>query len=264
MKDRNEQFNVWAAQGEISKIEQAIDEADGDYHEAEHLVFDILGIEPMNKALIDRALQKFMDSHDDCEGNPEHGYWVHSLSHFTDNLWHLRLTDWLKKFYKVAFDGAIKFRDSNCSSRLVGSFEAYALWSDDPADFHLVLKNMAWMDWEYYGSAKERIKKGPFKSEADFLESRLANDEYVMGGRVYNIPWEGGFVSDKAVADVLKLRELGAEAARVAKIADRIRVTLGEALVKLAELKPTLKEKFQKDAAEKQIAKTKEALNKLS
>jgi len=153
------------------------------YRESEDYVQAVLKADKSTSELIDAALEGFLATRQ--HRNPEHGYWVHSLSHFTNVLWERGLTDWIKKFNEVAFRGAIELYDPNCSSRLVGDFAYYAKWDDDPVDFHLdLVEQIPWEDWELKGLAKEieRIKQGKFASEVEFLTYKFnqtkGNSEY--------------------------------------------------------------------------------------
>ena len=142
-----------------------------DYQDSEGLAATVLGEEGSPAELIDAALEAFLGTRKNRY--QQHGYWVHSLSHFTSHLWERRLTDWIKRFNEVAFRGANELSDSNCSDRLVADFGRYAAWSDNPVDFHLTSENLSWMRWEYYGYAKARITSGTFESEEAFLRWQL-------------------------------------------------------------------------------------------
>lgn len=146
-----------------------------EYHAAEQAVF--AAFKAAQAELVEVALKKFMGTHEACNMTPYHGYWVHSLSHFTDKLWERRMTDWIKRFNEVAFSGANELGDDNCSDRLVGDFGQHAQWDDDPAAFHLTPENLVWMDWKYFGDTKARIEASPFPSEEAFLRWRLRNEK---------------------------------------------------------------------------------------
>ena len=192
-----------------------------EYRAAEMACFGVLESgETPPAELIEAVLQKFMDTHKDCTYKPNHGYWVHSLSHFTEYLWRLRLDHWIKEFNRVAFAGAIGFGDSNCSDRLIGDFASYSRWDDNPADFHLDSVNTLWMNWKHAGYAKVRIAAATFPSEADFLRWKLSQPEESQP-RDYQYRDFGG-------KDAARLKELGGD---VSQFTDTILAKLKEKLV---------------------------------
>lgn len=154
------------------KIDEAINlvKSPMSYRDSEDLVRVVLEDEKSTPELIEAALEGFLATRQ--HRKPEHGYWVHSLSHFTHVLWEKGLTDWVKKFNDAAFRGAIELDDSNCSARLVYDYTNRAKWDDNPADFHLdLVEQVPWEDWEQEGLTKEieQIKMGKFASEEQFL-----------------------------------------------------------------------------------------------
>lgn len=154
------------------KVEQAMRVMNvRDYHDAEDNAYTVLQMEQATPALINAVLEAFIATR--INSAPEHGYWVHSLSHFTKMLWDRRLVDWIQRLNLVAFTGANELMDDNCSSRLVNDFATYALWDDDPKEFHLTPEMIGWMNWDYCQYAQERITAGPFGSEADYLRWQL-------------------------------------------------------------------------------------------
>lgn len=167
--------------GEFEMAKDMIEMAT-DYNEAEQVVFSVLSHERTPQELIELVLETFLNSRKNRYG--QHGYWVHSLSHFTDILWQRKMFDWIKKFNQVAFKGACELNDSNCSERLVNDFAEYAAFDDDPADFHITDENLTWMDWKYLTAAKVRIEAGKLESEADWLKTKLKHpvDCYIQTG----------------------------------------------------------------------------------
>lgn len=139
-----------------------------DHQEAEEFVFIVLGEEKSPPELVEAVLDTFLHARQNCA--PQHGFWVHSLSHFTKILWERRMIGWIKKFNEVAFKGANELGDRNCSHRLVDDFVNYAKFADDPADFGLAPENFIWIKDEY---SKERIKASPFKSEEALIRWEL-------------------------------------------------------------------------------------------
>lgn len=146
-----------------------------DYEEGESFVLTVLREEKSTPELVEEVLEAFLGTRENRYRH--HGYWVHSLSHFTEILWERRLDGWIKKFNEVSFKGANELGDSNCSDRLVGDFGRYAKYDDDPADFHLMPENLRWMDWNYAAYAKARIEAGRFESEEAFLRWKLHRPE---------------------------------------------------------------------------------------
>ncbi|MBP9821845.1 MAG: hypothetical protein KBC81_00110 [Candidatus Pacebacteria bacterium] len=181
-----------------------------DYHDAERIAVALLDDQSSTPELLDVALQAFLDSREDRY--QEHGYWVHSLSHFTNRLWARRLDGWIKKFNEVAFKGANELRDSNCSSRLVDDFAKFAKFTDDPAEFHLSSDNLRWMEWKYAGCAKVRIEAGRFETEEAFLRWKLGQSEAYKCNSVNDVT----IVSvEPVLATGQRLQELGADAVEV-------------------------------------------------
>ena len=121
---------------------------------------------------LDQALQTFMDSRENRYR--QHGYWVHSLSHFTDKLWELGSLDWIKRFNEVAFTGANELGDPSCSDRLVTDFAKNAPFDFDPAEFHLTTENLRWMKWDEYNEyEKARLDHGRFESDNALQQFKL-------------------------------------------------------------------------------------------
>lgn len=156
----------------IDVIKQATD-----FHDAESCATTVLNDNSFSDIVIETALQNFLVTRVKSYG--EHGYWVHSLSHFTRQLWERRMTKWIARYNEIAFEGVEELYDSNCSNRLIIDFGDYALWSDDPADFHLN-GSFVWMDWKHAAYERKRIEAGVFKSESDFLIWQIAQPEKQM------------------------------------------------------------------------------------
>ncbi|HEY4506415.1 MAG TPA: hypothetical protein VJJ24_03140 [Candidatus Paceibacterota bacterium] len=147
-----------------------------DYNEAEEFVDTILSGENVPPMLIDAVLEVFMATRENHY--QYHGYWVHSLSHFTRKLWTRRQDSWIKRLNEIAFRGAIELNDSNCSDRLVTDFGRYAKWTDHPADFGLVPANLTWMKWtDYNRYTRLRIEAGRFESEGAYIRWELGQPE---------------------------------------------------------------------------------------
>lgn len=147
-----------------------------DDHEAEMFVRAALREEGASD-LLDMALEAFLNSRENR--SREHANWVHSLSHFSGELWKLRKLEWIKKLNEVAFRGVNELGNDLNSNRLVEDFRDHALWSDDPAEFHLSLKNLSWMKWEYCQRIRPWIENGKFESEEAFLRWKLSVEKLV-------------------------------------------------------------------------------------
>lgn len=170
MSERNDQLKGLIQNGQADRAIKMVRSAE-DYNEGETFVFTVLCEEKSTLELVEEALETFLGTRKNR--HMQHGYWVHNLSHFTEILWERRMYGWIKKFNEVAFKGANELHDSCCCERLVGDFDRYAKFNDDPANFALTPENLRWMDWkqyEYqYEQAKARVEAGRFKSEEDRL-----------------------------------------------------------------------------------------------
>jgi hypothetical protein len=145
MNERNDQLKDLIHNGQIDRAIEIVRSA-ADFMEAERFVLTVLSEEKSTPELVEAVLEVFLLTR--VNRYPEHGLWVHSLSHFTEILWERRLDGWLKKFYGIAFKGANELHDPLCCDRLVRYFGMYAKFSDDPADFALTPENMNWMNWD--------------------------------------------------------------------------------------------------------------------
>lgn len=142
------------------------------YHQAEENVAKVLKSNP-SPVQLDAALEQFLNSR--VNRYEQHGYWVHSLSHFMDKLYKLGRLDWVKRFNEVAFRGANELGDSNCSDRLIGDFVEHGTFDLDPAEFHFTADSLRWMKWsEYSVYHKARIEHGRFNSVEDMRRFELS------------------------------------------------------------------------------------------
>jgi hypothetical protein len=174
MRRNTETLNAHLAAGEFDAVQQMIQSVT-DYHEGEAYVAAILAAETAPQTLVDAGLEMFVSTRENRY--EKHGYWVHSLSHFTELIWKRRLTGWIQRLNLIAFTGAVELDDDNCSDRLVNDFGKYAGWNDNPADFHLTPELIGWMRWEYAKYAKKRIEAGVFPSEEAFIAWQLEQPE---------------------------------------------------------------------------------------
>lgn len=201
--------------GAIVAIRDAVD-----YREAEEVVFSAL--ESNNDVLIEEALERFARTHTACDRYRMHGYWVHSVSHFFSDLYRRRLYGWIKKFNKMAWEGANQLGDDNCSDRLVNNFLYDAPWDADPAEFFFTEAMLAWElnkrprdDWDSKNQAKirARLTADKFASEITALHFRL---EYLIEPTWSNI-LQGNVVPNFAA--MLKVRQRLAELGSDEKLA---------------------------------------------
>ena len=152
---------------ESGNAQMLLDSKPMDYELLERKIISLL-----NKGEVTPELELLLEAFLQSRQNyiPVHGRWVHALSHFSDELWGLRMTSWIARFNEAAFRGAIELGDTNCSDRLLSNFYSYAQWNDDPADFNITGENLSWADWTgWYLRVKRRIEASPFESEAAFL-----------------------------------------------------------------------------------------------
>ena len=227
-----------------------------DYHDAEDNAYTVLQMERATLTLIDAALEAFVKTR--INSAPEHGYWVHSLSHFTKMLWERRLIDWIQRLNLIAFTGANELWDDNCSSRLVNDFANNALWDDDPQEFHLTPEMIGWMNWDYCQYAQERITAGPFGSEADYLRWQL-NQPKAYTASDYESQTD--LVSlEKIDAITGRLAELGED---TSMIEDLKRDLLTKQLHKLEAKLAAATVDWRRECAEAGIQKTRAALDTL-
>ena len=126
--------------------------------------------------LINAVLEGYLRSRQNRR--PYHGGWVHNLSHFTEKLWELRLTGWIKRFNEVAFKGAIELEDENCSERLIYNFAEYSRYNDKPKDFGITPENTVWMEPSKYNAyARARIAAGAFHSQEAYETWKLQHKQ---------------------------------------------------------------------------------------
>ncbi len=179
MSERNDQLKGLIQTGQIDRAIDMVRNTTN-YHEGEGFVFTVLYEEKSEPELVEAALEAFLKCRENCYG--QHGYWVHSLSHFTELLWERRMDKWIKKFNEVAFTGANELGDSRCSLRLVVNFSRFAKFNDDPADFGITNESLRWAhksEWEYplYAYAKKRFDAGRFESEEVFLKWKITAEK---------------------------------------------------------------------------------------
>ena len=235
-----------------------------EHHAAEMACFGVFesGENPPTE-LIEAALQKFMDTHEDCTYRPNHGYWVHSLSHFMDILWDRGLTDWIKKFNKVSFEGAIQFCDSNCSSRLVANFVEYSGWDADPSEFGMTPNSTSWLTSQYDSYAIARIAAGKFVTEESYLRWKLVNDKFAK----FDNDTQREMVDADGLAAVIKrIKELGGDVSEYGNMAEsRLKKQLAEIENCLSNpTKDFMREKQWVAYYNKGVEKTKAALTTIA
>lgn len=251
MSKRNDELTELIQNRQINQATEMIRSAE-DYNEGEEFVFTVLHEEKSTPELIEVALESFLGTRENR--HPQHGYWVHSLSHFTEILWERRMDRWIKKFNEVSFRGANELRDPNCSNRLVYEFGNYAKFDDDPADFYLTPDNLRWMDWEYAAYSKIRIEAGCFESEEAFLRWKLHHPEAYTA---FNCNAQTDLVNIKAVRHLIqKLQEIGADTSEFNGFEKNL---LSKQLSELEAKLPAAQD-WQRELLEKEIRETRAAL----
>ena len=161
--------------GQLKQAIAFINTANG-YDEGETMVSIVLHTEACPQEVIEAALERFVATRENRY--ERHGYWVHSLSHFTEQLWKRGLKDWIKRLNTIAFTGANELDDTNCSDRLLGDFERFAPWDAVPAEYGYSEKNLRWAGdgGEYTKSAIMRLRSSPFKTEAGLIRFELGGE----------------------------------------------------------------------------------------
>lgn len=116
--------------------------APADYNKGEAMVYAVLADKGCPQNVLDATLEGFITT--DLKYRGAHGYWVHSLSHFTGKLWVRGLKTWVTRLNGVAFAGANKLGDSNCCNRLLGDFMNCAPWDAIPEEYGYTEENLRW------------------------------------------------------------------------------------------------------------------------
>lgn len=228
------------------------------HHEGEETVYTVMkaGVDAPD-GLLDRTLEGFMQTWRDWD----HGSWVHSVSHFTGDLWKIRpaMDKWIKEINRVAFKGADELGDSNCCDRLVNDFARFARWDEDPADFGLTLDNLKWMNWKYCAYSKARIEHGKFTSEAEYVYWQI---QQAVSTKSFDFDAQMDLVPVSGIQSLMeKLVELGGNAGDFAGVLKSLLVT------QLAELEAQLSTEttdFKIKRLQKGLEKTKSALASLA
>lgn len=227
------------------------------YSEVEKVVKEVLNCKDAADGELDAALEIFLSSREDRR--EQHGFWVHSLSHFSGKLWERRLIDWIKRFNEVAFRGAAELGDFNCVDRLVDDFMEHARWDDNPADFHLSL-DMELPHDSLNRFAEARIAAGAFESEAAALrfELRHAADRFKR--------WDSACQCDLLSVDQLqavvqRLKELGEDVGDLVK--RLVAKQLNELEAELAQKRARNAPEWKIEELEKGVEKSRAQLNAL-
>ena len=230
-----------------------------DYHEGENMAAVALNEGNCPQEVIDAALERFITTR--TNRPTQHGYWVHSLSHFTKNLWSLGLKSWIKRLNEIAFTGANELKDTSCSDRLVGDFAKHASWNSLPAEYGYTEENLRWActgkECNPYNLA--RIKASPFQSEVESLRF-----EFGWPNRFKTMtPWtkEDGQIDvidvEKIKGIIKKLAELGDNTSDLADIEMRL---IGQFIAQCEkELKET-SEDWKKKSLTKSIERSRAML----
>lgn len=254
MSERNDQLKGLIQNGQIDRAIEMVRGTNG-YHEGESFVFTVLREKKSTPELVEAVLEAFLGTRENRY--KQHGYWVHSLSHFTEILWERRMDGWIKKFNEVSFKGANELRDSNCSDRLVDDFGSYAKFDDDPADFALTPENLRWKEWnpEYDGYTKARIEAGRFESEGAFLRWKLHRPETHTA---FDDDAQADLVNLDGIRTIVqRLQSLGADTSEFNGLErDLLTKQLSELEAKL----PAATQDWERERLEKGIQKTRAAL----
>lgn len=142
------------------------------YHHLEGYVHAILKGDYCKDSFetVESVLEYFIEQREDiC---PEHGFWVHSVSHFDNKLWELGLKKQLQVLLKIAITGANELNDENCSDRLIGGFFRFSEYTDNPLDYGITEKNIKFSGYlNEYG--KHRIQTGVYETKEAHVLSKL-------------------------------------------------------------------------------------------
>lgn len=251
--ERDDQLRGLIQNGQIAQAIEMVRSAKG-CEEGESFVTAVLWEEKSTPELTEAVLEAFLNTRENL--SPKHGYWVHSLSHFTELLWERRIDRWIKNFNEVSFRGAKELLDSNCCARLVSDFDRFAKFDDNPADFHLTPDNLQWVDLRYATAYfKERIKAGRFESEEAFLRWKLHLPEAITH---FDFNTKTNLVNLKGIrALVQRLHELGADTSEFNGLE---RDMLTKQLSELEEKLPAATQDWQRQRLEEEIQRTRAAL----
>jgi hypothetical protein len=168
-----EKIQTYLEQNNFDSVPSLLFQLD-DCEYVERVVHRVLENKNTTPNFLDLVLNHFLST---CENDKHsHETWVHSLSHFTKEIWVLGRHDWIKKFNEVAFKGAIELNAPSCSDRLVMDFLQYHRFDDDPNDFFLNSKNLAIMEWSNWRNPTElqkELESSPFESNEALLRFKL-------------------------------------------------------------------------------------------
>jgi len=237
----------------------AIIKNETDHHEGENLVSTILRTKESTPELLEAALEMFLNTKKNSY--QQHGFWVHSLSHFSGPLWRHRADKWIKKFYETAFKGANELGNPSCSDRLVDDFAWYANWNDDLTDFGLTPENLRCLNDIHdkhlnkkLAYAKSRIEASPFASEEAFIRWKLNRPETLT---IYDF---GNVIQSL----IQQLEQLGADTGEFKNLVKEVKELLTKKLSELEGQVSTETRDAWKEWLEKDISKTKKALASLN
>jgi hypothetical protein len=149
-----------------------------DCAEVEHYVRDALYDARARRRVLDATLATFASSRVPLP--LPHGNWVHSLSHFHNDLWGLGKVAWLKDAYRTALGGAREFGNYTCCDQLVSAFAYHAPWPEVPADFGIDVSAFSGRTWGRWNAhVRRRIDASPFVSELEYCRFLLANPPFL-------------------------------------------------------------------------------------
>jgi hypothetical protein len=168
-----DQINNYLEQNKFDSVRSLVLQLN-DCEYVERVVHTVLKNPNITPDFLDFVLNHFLSTRED--NIYTHKKWVHSLSHFTKEIWELKHYDWIKKFNEVSFKGAVELNTTFCCDRLVMDFLRYHTFDASPLDYYIDVENLAWLDWTNFynpNELKQELKNSPFKSQESLLRFRL-------------------------------------------------------------------------------------------
>jgi hypothetical protein len=214
----------------------------------ERVVHTVLKNPNITPDFLDFVLNHFLSTHEDNKHS--HEKWVHSLSHFTKEIWELKRYDWIKKFNEVAFKGANELNTTICCDRLVMDFLRYRTFDASPLDYYIDVENLAWLDWtNFYNpdELKQELENSPFESQEALLRFRLNG---TINSKEWTSEIQKNATSTKAFDSILnELQGLGVD---ISEFDSQKAELYAKRLQSLVELRGQVREQYN-DALEMMI-----------
>lgn len=222
----------------------------------ESMVMTVIHNNPPQE-LIDMTTDIFMKL--SGENQTTIGYWGHALSHFTNELWEMGQIDVLKKLLEFYFAKGMEFYDPRYFDRLIQGFARFAQWDHKASDFHITDDVLTLIerseDTEISEYAKERIKKSPFASEAEFIKWQLIQPR---NQESFNFEAQTGLINIEKVKELIqKLTDLGEDTSEFDNFIPEL---LQKKLEELGKIETEGEPDWIKERKEKAIEITKKAL----